>query len=548
MNLGDNLKKIRKENNLSQEQLAEKLGVSRQSVSKWESNLAYPEMDKVLQLCNMFDLNIDELLNQNVKEVKKNKQSKVNINKYIDSFLNFITKTIDMLSSMTFKNQIKCLIEQFVVVAFMFFASIILKYLIFDTIVIDLLQILPDSIYYTVFAIIKDLFLVAYIILCIILFLHIFKIRYLDYYEFSFKEDEEDNKNEKDALILEEEKINENKQEEIQKDIEEIKEKHKKFFVKKREKIIIRDPKHSEYKFISGLFKCLLLCVKAFVLFIELFILIGLIMLVVLLTLSFVIIKSGLLFVGIFISLLSLIIITIEVVLIISNFILDKKTNKNKLALYILVPFLTLPIGIGLSIMSIKDFNIVSEYDGKYIVKDEVTYKMANDLLISSDIYYLEDEITYIESDNKDVKIVFEHLPFCQIKLTKNKNMITYKNYCYNDASIIDGYKYIINLINNKVLLNPDYKLHTYVYSTKENIEKLKSNMEEFYESQTQKYYDDRLNELMDSRNYLINENEDLQNKNFDLRIQISDLEEKIEELQNQVKEYENIIHSSNKE
>ena len=40
MNLGDNLKKIRKENNLSQEQLAEKLGVSRQSVSKWESNLA----------------------------------------------------------------------------------------------------------------------------------------------------------------------------------------------------------------------------------------------------------------------------------------------------------------------------------------------------------------------------------------------------------------------------------------------------------------------------------------------------------------------------
>ncbi len=37
MNLADNLKRIRKENNLSQEQLAEKLGVSRQAVSKWES-------------------------------------------------------------------------------------------------------------------------------------------------------------------------------------------------------------------------------------------------------------------------------------------------------------------------------------------------------------------------------------------------------------------------------------------------------------------------------------------------------------------------------
>ena len=48
MNLADNLKRIRKDNNLSQEQLAEKLGVSRQSVSKWESGLSYPEMDKVL--------------------------------------------------------------------------------------------------------------------------------------------------------------------------------------------------------------------------------------------------------------------------------------------------------------------------------------------------------------------------------------------------------------------------------------------------------------------------------------------------------------------
>ena len=53
MNLADNLKKIRKDNNLSQEQLAEKLGVSRQAVSKWESNLSYPEMDKVIQICNL---------------------------------------------------------------------------------------------------------------------------------------------------------------------------------------------------------------------------------------------------------------------------------------------------------------------------------------------------------------------------------------------------------------------------------------------------------------------------------------------------------------
>ena len=77
--LSENLKKIRKDNNLSQEQLAEKLGVSRQSVSKWENGEAYPEMDKVLQLCKMFNLNIDELLNQDIKDVNENKQSKINV-------------------------------------------------------------------------------------------------------------------------------------------------------------------------------------------------------------------------------------------------------------------------------------------------------------------------------------------------------------------------------------------------------------------------------------------------------------------------------------
>ena len=81
MNLSENLKKIRKDNNLSQEDLAEKLGVSRQSVSKWESGAAYPEMDKVLELCKLFNLNIDELLNQDIKEVEQNRQSKSTIQK-----------------------------------------------------------------------------------------------------------------------------------------------------------------------------------------------------------------------------------------------------------------------------------------------------------------------------------------------------------------------------------------------------------------------------------------------------------------------------------
>ena len=70
--LSENLKKIRKDHNLSQEQLSELLGVSRQAISKWESSAAYPEMDKVIQICNEFNLNIDDLLNKDLFRIVYN--------------------------------------------------------------------------------------------------------------------------------------------------------------------------------------------------------------------------------------------------------------------------------------------------------------------------------------------------------------------------------------------------------------------------------------------------------------------------------------------
>ena len=111
----ENLKKIRKENNLSQEQLADELGVSRQAISKWESAVAYPEMDKIITLCEKFNLNIDDLLHKDISEVKGEEESKKKLNKYVDDFLNFITNTINMFSNMSFKSKCKCLFEEFVI-------------------------------------------------------------------------------------------------------------------------------------------------------------------------------------------------------------------------------------------------------------------------------------------------------------------------------------------------------------------------------------------------------------------------------------------------
>lgn len=66
MTFGENLQFLRKRSGLTQEDLAEKMEVSRQSVSKWESNSAYPEMDAILRLCDLFSCDMDTLLRGDV--------------------------------------------------------------------------------------------------------------------------------------------------------------------------------------------------------------------------------------------------------------------------------------------------------------------------------------------------------------------------------------------------------------------------------------------------------------------------------------------------
>lgn len=62
MSLGNRLLNLRKKSNLSQEEVAEKLNVSRQTISKWETDGSTPDFDKILPLCNLYGITPDELL------------------------------------------------------------------------------------------------------------------------------------------------------------------------------------------------------------------------------------------------------------------------------------------------------------------------------------------------------------------------------------------------------------------------------------------------------------------------------------------------------
>ena len=67
MFLGSNLQFLRKTNNsMTQERLAERMGVSRQTVSKWESGEAYPELPKLVELCEIFSCKLDSLLREDM--------------------------------------------------------------------------------------------------------------------------------------------------------------------------------------------------------------------------------------------------------------------------------------------------------------------------------------------------------------------------------------------------------------------------------------------------------------------------------------------------
>ena len=68
MTLGEKLSKLRKEYNYTQEQLADILGVSRQSISKWESDIAYPETEKLIELGKLFECSMDYLLKDDIIE------------------------------------------------------------------------------------------------------------------------------------------------------------------------------------------------------------------------------------------------------------------------------------------------------------------------------------------------------------------------------------------------------------------------------------------------------------------------------------------------
>ena len=241
-NFANNLKKIRKEHNLSQEQLAEELGVSRQAISKWESSVAYPEMDKIITICKKYDVNIDDLLHRDINVVKNDEESNIKYNKLVNNFFNNLTDSIDMFIKLSFKNKVRLILENIILVCIFAMGMVIVNGLT-KTILHEMFEMLPYRFESLCVSLFTTVILIAYLLFVIIVLIRTFKTRYLDYYL--------ENKNKKV-----EEPVEVKKEENIE--------------VKFDNKIIIRDPKNSDFSILKGLVDLFFIGVRIFNFFVLL--------------------------------------------------------------------------------------------------------------------------------------------------------------------------------------------------------------------------------------------------------------------------------------
>ena len=127
MKFGENLYNLRKKQKISQEKLAEKIGVSRQSVSKWENGTAYPEMNRIFELCKIFHCKLNDLVNDNILDFdsldEEVKMSVVKFNKEKQNKLKIVSKTISIFSKIL--QVITIIISAVMIMSMLFIPSVI---------------------------------------------------------------------------------------------------------------------------------------------------------------------------------------------------------------------------------------------------------------------------------------------------------------------------------------------------------------------------------------------------------------------------------------
>ncbi|MDF2839203.1 MAG: DNA-binding protein [Evtepia sp.] len=134
MEIGNQIRKYRKEVNLSQDDLADRIFVSRQSISNWENNKNYPDLKSLLLMSSVFNVSLDILVNGDIETMKEKIKADINtedIAKFKRSGTIFAVLIILLILSAVplymFGGIISSLVHAVIFVATMYFAISIQK-------------------------------------------------------------------------------------------------------------------------------------------------------------------------------------------------------------------------------------------------------------------------------------------------------------------------------------------------------------------------------------------------------------------------------------
>lgn len=454
MKFCDKLARQRKNNNLSQEQLADRLGVSRQAVSKWELGASYPDMEKIIQLTKILNCTLEDLLDDGT--INSNTQTtKINLNNCMQEMLSFITKTYNMFCSMTLKEKLKCLFEMFILGLILLIVFSVATAII-NELILGWMWTIP-KIGETLIGILNNLIIIIFIALALIIFIHIFKIRYLDY----FITIEDSNSTDKT----------------IEEPVDEKGYKKYKYEEKQKEKIIIRDPKHSIMNFSKFLMKIVILILKFFALIFIVPMICIFIFLIILTVISLYHTIYATLFLFIGLSVAGGVLISYIIIEVLYNFIVNRETNFKKVFIIFITSFIMIGLFSGMSFVSIMNYDYQSDLSDlnkntltKYIEIGEKTFLLNH---VNTE-YIVDNNVT----DNS-AKVEITSIKELECNL-RHFNIDGYDYYDIetNDIDMFKIYKIVRKDFQNKKIRNytGDNLISTKVYLSEATYNFLKEN------------------------------------------------------------------------
>lgn len=463
MNFCDKLQKIRKEHNITQEGLADKLNVSRQAVSKWESGVAYPDTEKLIQISKIFNVSLDDLINEDKDVNKINSEKRFNFMETFNIAFEFISKVFKMFWSMKFWEKCKFLIEMILVVLAVWGVAAISGSII-CTLVRRIFAFMPYNILRGMVDVVDTLLYIAWWILGCIIFVRVLKMRYLDYYVFVTDDSVSDTT--------------------VEEPIKELKE-------KRDYKVVIRDPEHSSFNFFKKIGNVLLFCFKLFCVFLSFPFIIAFVFCVAALVVSLLYLFSGLFFNGITLTILGIIIFIYLVIEFMYNIIFNRKHAYSRVFILFMICLSLVGTGIGLSFISLDSF---TTYDEEVSFDKEISQIIdMRDNLILPEITNISDDKIVIDDSLENIKLDINTLDNVYIDVF-NYNEFDYKDekmyeivniHTYNDEfatmkKISDDLKKKRINLHNISDNGKNYKINK-IYISSSNLTKLRDNYHKMY-------------------------------------------------------------------